>query len=332
MDNDYLMKNFRQCFCVLITFTTISACGGGGSSTKPPVNTVNEGVVEETNETPVDDRTVLSTVTLTADGNNTGTNTYDIIQNVLAVGSIESPDLYSVNHQGDGQHIIQGTDEEVGHYFIFLSHRDLDSDRDKDYTDRQRNEIKAYDKSVDALKAFEGETLQYSWKFKILPDMELSSKFSHFFQLKAVNDSDSYANGNDSQPIITISGAEKSDIGNALQVRHNAGHDLSGNTTSTDYIYQENSGWNDIAGEWVEVVAEATYSEQGSFKLIMTRLHDDKVIINIDESNIDMWRGNDAGDFVRPKWGIYRSIVETESLRADEEQVFFADFTIKKLL
>mgnify|MGYP000639808628 CR=1 FL=1 len=319
--------------CLIVSCLVLTACGGGGSSApEAPVNNVIEEVVEETNETPVDDRTVLSTVTLTADGNNTGTNTYDIIQNVLAVGSIESPDLYSGNHQGDGQHIIQGTDEEVGHYFIFLSHRDLDKDRDKDYTDRQRNEIKAYDKSVDALKAFEGETLQYSWKFKILSGMELSSKFSHFFQLKAVNASESYANGNDSQPIITISGAEKSDIGNALQVRHNAGHDIAGNTTSSDYIYQESSGWNDIAGEWVEVIAEATFSEQGTFKLTMTRLSDEKEIININKSNIDMWRGNEASDFVRPKWGIYRSIVETNSLRADEEQVFFTDFSIKKLL
>ena len=43
-----------------------------------------------------------------------------------------------------------------------------------------------------------------------------------------------------------------------------------------------------------------------------------------------MWRGFSDADFARPKWGIYRSIVETDSLRADEERVRFADFSITK--
>lgn len=327
MFNYLLIKKASQYIYLFLTCTSLAACGSGSES-----NTQIENPVEEVIKETVNDRTVLSEVILIADGNNTGTNTYDIIQNTFAVGSIESPDLYPVNHQVDGQHINQGTDDKVGHYFIFLSHRDLDGDRDKDYTDRQRNEIKAYDKSVNALKAFEDETMQFTWKFKVLSGMELSSKFSHFFQLKAVNDSESYANGNDSQPIITISGAEKTSTGNTLQVRHNAGHDSTGNSTSSDYIYQENSGWDDIADEWVEVFVEAKFSEQGTFELTMTRLRDDKVIINLNKTNIDMWRGNEIGDFVRPKWGIYRSIVEKDSLRADEEQVYFADFSIKKLL
>jgi hypothetical protein len=56
----------------------------------------------------------------------------------------------------------------------------------KGVTDRQRNEIKAYDKSLTATLAFKGDTLQYSWKFKVSSELELSSKFSHFFQIKRV--------------------------------------------------------------------------------------------------------------------------------------------------
>lgn len=331
MFNDLLTKKSSHYLCLFLTCTALIACGSGSSSQIESTLVAVEDTVEDVIEDVVENRTVLSEVTLTADGDDTGTNTYDIIQNVFAVGSIESPDLYSVNHQSDGQHILQGTDDEVGHYFVFLSHRDLDGDRDKDYTDRQRNEIKAYDKSINALKAFENETMQYTWKFKVLSGMELSSKFSHFFQLKAVNDSESYVNGNDSQPIITLSGAEKTSTGNTLQVRHNSGHDLTGNTTSSDYLYEENSGWNDLTSEWVEVFVEAKFSEQGTFKLTITRLSDDKIIINVNKSDIDMWRGNEASDFVRPKWGIYRSIVETDSLRADEEKIYFTDFSIKKV-
>lgn len=329
MINDILtiksaQSKFILCLCVFLT-----ACG---SENNTVTNSQHNNTAEEVSEETVDRRVVLTEITLTADGDNTGTNTYDIIQNVLAVGSIESPDLYAINHQGAGQHIIQSTDEAVGHYFIFLAHRDLDSDRDKDTTDRQRNEIKAFGNSVNALKGFEDETMQFTWKLKILSEMELSSKFTHFFQLKAVNSSETFANGNDEQPIITLSGAEKSSTGNTLQVRHNEGHDINGNSTITDYIYQESNGWNDLIDEWVEIFVEAKFSEQGKFKFTMTRLGDKKVIIDIDKTDIDMWRGNDSGDFVRPKWGIYRSIAEKDSLRADEEQVFFADFSIKKIL
>ena len=70
--------------------------------------------------------------------------------------------------------------------------------------------------------------------------------------------------------------------------------------------------------------------EEGTFKMVLTRLRDDAVIIDVDESNIDMWRGVSEEDFIRPKWGIYRSTAEIEKLRADEEQVRFADFVVRK--
>lgn len=80
----------------------------------------------------------------------------------------------------------------------------------------------------------------------------------------------------------------------------------------------------------MEVFVQITYAEAGRFKFILTRLSDDLNIIDIDEQNIDTWRGVEERDFVRPKWGIYRSILETDSLREDEEQVRFANFSIKK--
>ena len=52
-----------------------------------------------------------------------------------------------------------------------------------------------------------------------LTEMELSRKFSHFFQIKAKNASQNNANGNDEQPIFTLSGAQHSRLGNELQQR-----------------------------------------------------------------------------------------------------------------
>ena len=88
--------------------------------------------------------------------------------------------------------------------------------------------------------------------------------------------------------------------------------------------------WSLITDEWVEVLVQATFSENGKFDMTLTRLSDNAEIFNISEQNIDMWRGFNDDDFARPKWGIYRSIVETDSLRVDEERVRFADFSITK--
>ncbi|MEI6895416.1 MAG: hypothetical protein V5789_12515 [Colwellia sp.] len=63
----------------------------------------------------------------------------------------------------------------------------------------------------------------------------------------------------------------------------------------------------------------------------MTRLSDNKVIIDLNKSHIDKMRGNEVGNVVRPNWKAYRLIVEIDSLRADEEQGYFADFSIKNV-
>ena len=290
--------------------------------TKATISITVVGVVQPGNFV-VSDET-----TLNADGVNLGLSAYTLIENVFSEGSIESPDMYSGNHEGV-THIVEDTDAIVGNHFVFLAHRDEDQDKDKGPSDRQRNEIKSYDKSPPATLAFENETVQYNWKFKVSSELELTSKFSHFFQIKARNDTNDNTNGNDDQPIITLSGAQKNSTGNQLQVRYSAGFDENGNSTGLDKNLLE-TDWSLITDEWIQVFVQATFSEEGQFEMTLTRLSDNEELLNINEQNIDMWRGVSDDDFARPKWGIYRSIVETDSLRAEEEQVRFADFVIKK--
>lgn len=124
-------------------------------------------------------------------------------------------------------------------------------------------------------------------------------------------------------------GLKKNSTGNQLQVRYSAGFDENGNSTGLDKNLIE-TDWSLITDEWVEVFVQATFSENGKLDMTLTRLSDNAEIFNISEQNIDMWRGFSDDDFARPKWGIYRSIVETDSLRADEERVRFADLSITK--
>ncbi|MEM8684247.1 MAG: hypothetical protein AAGF72_12485 [Pseudomonadota bacterium] len=299
----------------------MNGCGGGSSTdvsvpTSPP--TVAPPPV--VSHPPVDEAalTVLTTRTLDADGPMVGLDAYDLIRAFggdRVPGPIEAPDLYAVNHPGV-RHIYEETDSEVGDHFVFIIHRDIDIDRDRvDIDDRQRNEIKTYDQSEEAVKGFENETFVYRWKFKVNADMDVSTRFTHFFQLKAVG-------GDDSQPILTISGAERGGE-DGIEVRH---------SPLQETTLLARTDWSLVTGEWLEAYCRATFSDTGELRFIVTRLRDDEVIFDIDVSDLDLWRGTDASHFVRPKWGIYRSLLDLGNLRPDEEVVRFANFSVQEVM
>ncbi|MEM9690394.1 MAG: hypothetical protein AAF917_13060 [Pseudomonadota bacterium] len=304
----------------LLGFVVLSGCGGssGGASAPTPPPIVNPPPAMS--GPPVDEAnyTVLTTRSLESDGPMVGLDAYDLIRAFggdRVPGPIESPDQYVVNHPGV-RHIFEDTDAEVGNHFVFIIHRDIDIDRDRvDVTDRQRNEIKTYDQSEEAVKGFEDETFVYRWKFKINANMEVSTRFTHFFQLKAVG-------GDDSQPILTISGAER--VGDdGIEVRH---------SPLQDTTILQRTDWTTVTGEWLEAYCRATFSDTGDLRFIVTRLRDDEVVFDIDVQGLDLWRGTDASHFVRPKWGIYRSLLDLDNLRPDEEAVRFANFSVQEVI
>ena len=324
------LKVLLYFFLIALVITAISACGGSTTSPAPPEaaplpDSQGDG---DKNEDPAEQEafTVTSEVTLIATGTDSASETYASIERVLGEGSIEAPDLFAGDHT-DTAHILEETDSIVGPHFVFLAHRDEDFNKGVQ-SDRQRNEIKTYDKSDNNLLGFEGETMQFEWYFHISSEMSLTRKFSHFFQLKARNDTDDNTNGNDDQPVITLSAVEKDSSGKELQVRHSVGFNTNGSSTSDVYLIRTN--FNDIADEWVKVFVQATFAEEGSFVMQITRLRDSAIVVDVNETNIDMWRGVSSDDFVRPKWGIYRSTAEIDNLRQQEERVKFADFVIRK--
>ena len=291
----------------------LAGCSSGGGGSPVPPNVTPP--VPDPPPTDSASLTVLTTRTLDADGDMSGLGAYDLIRDFGGPNPIEAPDLYPVNHPGV-PHIYEDFDATVGNHFVFTIHRDIDIDRDRtDITDRQRNEIKTYNSSEEAVKGFEDETFVYSWKFKINPEMEVSRRFSHFFQLKAVG-------GPDSHPILTISGAERSGA-DGIEVRYSP--------LQEDTIL-ERKNWSMVTGEWLEAYCRVTFAESGDLRLIVTRMSDGEVIFNIDEQGLDLWRGEDPSHFVRPKWGIYRSILDLDNLRPEEEIVRFANFSVSEVM
>ena len=240
-------------------------------------------------------------VVLNADGPG---DTYELINSVLAPGYdvVEVPDCA---HPEFGRHITEVQDTLLDRYvFAFHIHVTPDNDRCINF-DRQRNEIKSYDKSPDSLKAVEGEIVQYNWKFKIDSGFQSSSSFTHLHQLKAVGGTE------ESMPLITLTARKGTP--DKLEIRY-----AKNTTQSTIYSVPLDS----FKGNWVDVEEVVTYGETGKYNLVINRISDSINLLTYNRDNIRMWK-TDAS-FIRPKWGIYRSLNHPEDLR--DEIVCFSDF------
>lgn len=250
---------------------------------------------------------IYAQVVLSADGPG---NTYELINSILAPGAtaVESPDC---GHTEFGRHIQEVWDSELNKYvFDFVIHVTPDNDRCIKY-DRQRVEIKTYSLSPDNLKATEGEIVTYKWKFKLPSGFQPSNSFTHIFQIKPVGGDD------DSLPIFTLT--PRKGTPNKLEFNY-----IKNSSSSQEKLTTVDLA--DFENTWVEVTQKMKISEHGFCSIVVKKVSDETVLLQYENSNISTIRtGN---DFIRPKWGIYRSLANSSDLR--DESVLFADFSIEE--
>src|SRR5215469_14694475 len=146
-------------------------------------------------------------VILTADGQ---TDTYTLINSKLGAGP-ETPDC---SHPAFGPHVTQAFDSDLARsVFVFHIHVTPDNDRCIAF-DRQRVEIERDGASPAYLKAFLGDTVNYTWKFKLDAAFQPSTSITHIHQIKA-------GDGDADAPIITLTPRKGST--NTLQIIHSTG-------------------------------------------------------------------------------------------------------------
>lgn len=245
-------------------------------------------------------------VILKADGPG---NTYDLITSVLAPGNnpIEVPDC---NHSEFGNHIDEVFDSELNeNIFRFYIHTTPDNDRCLNF-DRQRNEIKTYDKSPDNLLGIENETVVYKWLFKLPEGFQSSPNFTHLHQLKSVGGDFS------SMPMYTLTTRKGSP--DRLELRY-AETDTQITLKQTDLAT--------LIDVWLEVTETISYGASGTYAISIKKVIDGTVLFEYANNDIINWRPE--GTFVRPKWGIYRSLLNAQDLR--DETILFANFSVEEL-
>ena len=244
-------------------------------------------------------------VTLDADGPG---NTYELITSVLAPNAnpIEAPDCA---HESFGNHIDEIFDSELNtDVFRFYLHTNEDNDRCINF-DRQRNEIKTYSPSPDNLKGIEGETVIYKWKFKLAEGFQSSPNFTHLHQLKAVGDNVT------NTPLYTLTTRKGNPDRIELRYAEASSQETLIQTALAPFI-----------GEWLDVTEVITYGTDGAYSLVIKKVIDHTILLQYENDQTSNWQT--GSDFVRPKWGIYRSLINEQDLR--DEEVRYANFSIEE--
>ena len=78
--------------------------------------------------------------------------------------------------------------------------------------------------------------------------------------------------------------------------------------------------------DYLKAYEQITYGSNGTYSLTLTNIADGTVLLSHSSTNIDLWRTGTT--FVRPKWGIYRSLNSSSFLR--NEAVRFYHFCLAK--
>lgn len=236
----------------------------------------------------------------------------------------EHPNSSTKDHN-TGVHCENVWDNTLKQYvFKFTCHAEADLDGDRgSLSDRQRNEMKTQTSSTwYKLNGNYDEWQVLEWKFMVPKGFRPSTSFCHIHQLKAQE-------GNNGAPLITITPRGNNNGTNRrMQVIHTGDKSSTNKGTIVDNVPLE-----EFEDEWVKVQEEVHYSYNGYYRIKITRIRDNKVLINCTMNEIDMWRTGATN--IRNKFGIYRSFGKTLSGPDDrpsngikDESLFLGDFSI----
>lgn len=236
-------------------------------------------------------------------------DTYELINSILAPNGGDVVESAECAHPEFGRHIAEVWDDELKQWvFEFYIHVAEDNDRCINF-DRQRVEIKTYDSSPANLKGIQGETITYKWRFKIPTGFQPSSSFTHIHQIKAVG-------GDESDPLFVLTARKGTP--NKLELNYYKSSELS----SVKYA---NVNLSLFENTWVEAIERIGVNEvAGTYSITIKKVSDGTTLLSYTNNNILTFRSDNT--FIRPKWGIYRSLNSPSDLR--DETLRFSMFSI----
>jgi hypothetical protein len=185
--------------------------------------------------------------------------------------------------------------------------------QDRDGDDRQRNEVKGMRTSGSAyIKILKNQVWRISYQMYIPTSLDATSSFTHIAQMKVPGSG---------APLYTMS------------------LPISGGTPKINVRYWDedeqthevgNTNLAPIQGKWLDTTFEFKASDTGYLR--WTLKDGSTTLVDKRLDNTDLWRADT--DYLRPKWGIYRSINSSglqntylliRNLRADQQTAAAAE-------
>jgi hypothetical protein len=200
---------------------------------------------------------------------------------------------WSPNPATDGLNAFEGLEDDranshsgVKHIYVEGDHYRFDMHtRDRDGSDRQRNESKGMRSGGTTLKINKDTTWRLSYQAFWPSSLTATSRFTHIMQMKVQD-----VGG----PLWTLTPRAKSRP--TLTVLTLKDNDANTEHTLGDYTPMQN--------KWIDVEFEFKASNSGGY-LAWTLRDGSTTVANGRTTNVDLWRDK---NYLRPKWGIYRSI------------------------
>lgn len=303
--------------------SVLISCGGGSSSSAPAASSKAASSTPVVSSVAASSISSASSVALSSTASSASAHAVHIVANGDN-SSDARPVFYAAlgNNAVDDQHcreaqtinrLTEVVDNTLQRYvFAFMLKRDEDVDCAADSTgstDRQRLEVKVYSDSPESLKGREGEIHYYRWKLLLPTDMQVSTKFTHVFQI--------IGNVKNTQPLITLTVFKFSD-------QKSQQFELRYYPPDGDMEYLKRLNLNEIAGRWLDINLKVHYAVDGAIEINITDMANQKVLVNLAISNLHLFRT--GTEFNRPKWGIYRSLEEKNKLR--DETLWMTDFCL----
>jgi hypothetical protein len=172
----------------------------------------------------------------------------------------------------------------VGDTYRFDIHK-----RDRDGSDRQRQEVRGIEQDGSRQDMHKNETWRYTYQMYIPSSLKGTTSFTHIFQVK---------HSGVASPVVTMS------LGR------------SGSTERVEMrMYGEGAakvGQTNLAGlkdKWLDVEIQIKVADSGRLRFILK--DGSRTVVDASRSG-DTWLG---GDQAHPKWGIYRSLSDSGQLQ-----------------
>ncbi|MEZ0108479.1 hypothetical protein ABH920_002480 [Catenulispora sp. EB89] len=199
--------------------------------------------------------------------------------------------------------------EDADHYRLNIWHDDLDTTGNND---RQRTEVKGMVQNGTAFKMLNGQTWQIEYAMYMPSTLHGTSRFTHIFQTKTVDP--------DAGPWCTLDltrGSGGTEMINARAYGTPGAPDIAAGRLAP------------LRDKWVTVQWTLTIGQRGAatFALLDGTDPSSPVYMKGSEKNVVIPANT---SYVRPKWGIYRSI---ESAPSDiiDTYILFKNYTATRL-